>query len=96
MDRINFCAIEPEEIEESINKVNQIVKATKDLKSNGDGKVIKFLMGASLLSTILAIVLGIIVNYGLAILFALLCAGLFIFGIIRTSRNHSDELLVEA
>lgn len=86
-ERAGFYNIDAPDLEETLNKVNNLLKTTK-LKSNKDDfRVLKALICVSMLSFLLAVFLGAFVHFGYAIGFTLLFFASLTYMFHRGSRQ---------
>ena len=90
-----------EELEETVTKINLLLKTTKHRQTTKDFKLIKLLACASFVSFLLAVFLGVFINFGLAIAFAVILAGLVFYMLHRSSTlthegGSENNLLLQA
>ena len=81
-------------MEETLRKVNKLLKNTKLKKTQDDFKVLKLMICVSLLSFLAAIFLGAFVHFAFAVVFTVIFLGLVLYTFLRASRREKDDLLI--
>jgi len=84
------------EIEDTISRLNKLLRNSKLKKAETDFRIIKALIGISILSFFAAVFLGAFVHFGFAIAFTVVFFGSISYVFYRSGRGDKDQALVEA
>ena len=93
-ERRDYYQIDEFEVEETLRKVNNLLKTTKLKKTEEDFKVLKILFGVSFVSFLCAVFLGAFIHFAFAIVFTIIFLSLIVFIFLRASKREKNHLLI--
>ncbi|TNV77436.1 hypothetical protein FGO68_gene6508 [Halteria grandinella] len=85
MDRRPYYDVDLEEIQQSLGRINQLLATTKGKQIKEDMRLVKVLSFSSISLFLLALLLGLLIHFILAIVFATLLIALILYFLLRKS-----------
>eukprot|EP00347_Sterkiella_histriomuscorum_P014030 403362426 len=97
-ERSEFYLLDDLELDESLRKVNKLLKSTKFQKTQNDLKLLKIMVLGSILTFFSGLILGILIHYAFAVAFSFVFFGIVVFTFLKLSSKSfkDDELMVQA